>query len=246
MSTTQYSQNFAYEPPPSVQTSGPAPFSPDDFTSRIIQLLPQPWFGDAAKAPGGNLWALVSGMAASDADLYTRISSLKQSLRLLSAQTIADLAVIAQDFFGTDLLPLTGESVDAYRSRISLRLFLPGGTRQALRLSLNRLVGQDPVIIEPWNPGDCGAWDGPIAWDTAGHWGHLDLPWQGFVQTRRPMSVLTPPGPVLAAWDGAAGWDQPTLYFADALQAQVIPDSVVYDAINAVKPEGTTVWVQFL
>ncbi|MBO9539693.1 hypothetical protein J7643_03775 [bacterium] len=243
MSST-YSPNFLFEPPPAPSSDGSIPFGPDDFASRIIQLLPQAWFNDAAKAPGGNLWAIVSGFATSDADIYTRIGALGRSLRLNSAETLEDLAVIAKDFFGASLPPLDGESPDAYRNRIGLRLFLPGGTRDALRVALTRLLGQAPVIVEPWNPGDCGAWDGPLGWDGPGLWGDLDLPWQGFVQTKRPSSSIAADGPVIGAWDGLAGWDQSFLGFNDALRSQITPDSVVYDAINAVKPEGVTVWVQ--
>lgn len=243
--TATYSQNFLFEPPPQPGPGGTTPFGPDDFSTRIIQLLPQAWFNDAAKAPGGNLWAIVSGMAASDADLYARIGSLRQSLRLLSAETLEDLVAIAQDFFGSGLPPRAAESVESYRTRISLRLFLQGGTRDALRIALTRLVGQEPIIVEPWNAGDCGAWDGPLGWDTAGLWGDLDLPWQGFVQTKRPPSSIVVDSPVIGAWDGLAGWDLPNLSFNDALQGQITPDSVVYDAINSVKPEGITVWVQF-
>lgn len=242
--TSTYSSNFFFEPPPPPNPGGSASFGPDDFTSRIVQLLPQAWFNDAAKAPGGNLWAIVSGMAATDADCFARIGSLRRNLRLLSAETLADLSIIAQDFFGLALPPRSGESVESYRTRIGLGLFLADGTRDALHSALKRLVGQDPVIIEPWNPGDCGAWDGPIGWDVAGVWGDLDLPWQGFVRTRRPTSSVVVDGPVVGAWDGLAGWDQPNLAFNDSIQAQVIPDSVVYEAINAVKPEGTIVWVQ--
>ncbi|MNL64981.1 hypothetical protein D3C87_1892580 [compost metagenome] len=49
---------------------------------------------------------------------------------------------------------------------------------------------------------------------------------------------------MIGAWDGLAGWDLPDLGFNDALRSQITPDSVVYAAINAVKPEGVTVWVQ--
>lgn len=241
--TSTYSQNFAFEPP---QPSGGsfAPFDADDFAARIIGLLPQAWFNDAAKAPGGNLWALVSGLSASDAEQYSRIAALRRSLRLATAGSLDDLEVISRDFFGDTLPPQTGESVESYRRRIGLRLFLPGGTREALRIGLRRLTGQEPVIIEPWNPGDCGAWDGPFGWDAAGVWGDLDLPWQGFVRTRRPATTLALDTPITGAWDGLAGWDGPPLHFADALQAQIPDNSVVYDTVNAVRPEGTTVWVQ--
>ena len=242
--TITYSQNFPFDPPPPPGSGGLAPFSADNFAVRIIQLLPQAWFNDAAKTPGGNLWALVSGLSAADADQYSRIGSLKRALRMTTAETIEDLEVIARDFFGTAQPPLTAETIATYRKRIGLRLFLPGGTRDAIRVALNRLVGEDPVIIEPWNPGDCGAWDGALGWDIAGLWGDLDMPWQGFVQTRRPISTLVPAAPVIGGWDTLAGWDQPQLSFADPLQPQIIPDSVIYDTLNAVKPERTTIWYQ--
>ena len=242
--TATYSQNFSFAPSPPPGLGGPEPFGADDFAARIVRLLPQLWFNDAAKAPGGNLWAIVSGMSAADADFYSRIGALKRALRLTTAESVDDLAVIARDFFGSALPPQPAEALATYRRRIGLRLFLPGGTREALRVALNRLTGQDPVIIEPWNPADCGAWDGVRGWDTAGVWGDLDLPWQGFVRTRRPATTLALESPVIGAWDGLAGWDQPPLGFIDGLQAQIIPDSVVYDTINAVKPTGITVWVQ--
>lgn len=244
MSAT-YSPNFLFEPPLPPSPGGELPFGPDDLARRIIQLLPQAWFNDQAKAPGGNLWAIASGFSVTDAAFYSRIQALRRHLRLTSADTLDDLALIARDFFGTSLPPLEGESPDAYRTRLGLRLFRPAGTKSALQEALTRQVGQHPLIVEPWHPGDCGAWDGPLGWDGPGLWGDLDCPWQGFVLTKRPASRIVITGVLVGAWDGLAGWDLPALGFQDGLQAQITPDSVVYDAINAVKPEGITVWVQF-
>ena len=223
-----------------------------DFTSRLIATIPRVWFGDASLAPdtpttpSGAAYALLSGVAAGDTALYANIQTLKQNTRILSTQDLGVLALMAQDFLGVGVLPpYATETANAYRSRLLARLLLPGGTREGIRRAVFNLTGTNPTIIEPWSPGDCGAWDAPTwGFDVAGAWGDQTLPWQGFLRIQRPVSVASNGTPYYGVWDGFAGYDSPSLYYADLTPIQTISDAAIYQAVAAAKPEGVIAWVQ--
>lgn len=225
-----------------------------DFTGRLIATIPRVWFGDAALAPdtpttpSGAAYALLSGIASGDTALYSNIQTLKQNSRMLTTQDQGVLALFAQDFFGAGVLPpLVGESLENYRARIIARLLIPGGTREGIRRTVYALTGRNPVIIEPWSPLDCGAWDVPTwGFDVAGCWTDPNPPWTGFVRVQRPLSIAANGQPYYGAWDGVAGYDTPVLYYSDLQPLQTVSDATLYSAINAAKAEGTTVWVQLL
>lgn len=222
-------------------------YDQDDMAGRLLTTLPRPWFSDAAKASGGTLWAVLEGFGVGHAQFYQIIQTLKANDRLLTTLDLGVLQQFAQDFFGPDgFPPMSGELLNAYRSRIRAHFFIPGGTRQAIITAVTNLTGKAPIsIVEPWNPNDCGAWDvGNTGWDIEGHWGSLDIPWEGFVQVERPLAAVNNGQPVYSAWDGYAGFDTDLAYYTDNLSSQIISDAVIYAAIQAAKAYGTEVWVQ--
>lgn len=223
-----------------------AKFDLNDWTRRAIALVPRIWFSDSARKAGGNFFALMAGFGEGAAFVYQQIQKLKANSRLLTTQDMDVLAAYSQDFFGNALPPLAGETVDQYRKRILARLFLPGGTREGLRRAIFNLTGKNPVLIEPWNPNDCGAYDiGPWGYDVAGAWGDLNMPYQGLVRIQRPSSVASNGQPYAFAYDaGYAGYDSPLGNYPDLQPIQTVPDAMIYKAIEDAKLYGTTIWVQ--
>jgi hypothetical protein len=56
--------------------------------------------------------------------------------------------------------------------------------------ALTDLTGRAPAIFEPQRPADTGSWDGPtLAYNTAGGYGSLLLPFQYFITAYRPTGV---------------------------------------------------------
>jgi hypothetical protein len=221
-------------------------FGIDEWAGRFIRLVPRTWFSDVARKIGGRFYALMAGFGEGAAFIYQAIQTLRANSRLLTTQDIAVLTLFSRDFFGGTLPFLAGETPDQYRRRILARMFLPGGTREGIRRSVYNLTGLSPVLIEPWNPNDCGAWDvGPWGYDVAGAWGDPTLPWTGFARIQRPTSVASNGQPYAYAYDaGYAGYDTPLGDFADLQPLSTIPDSQLYAAVDGAKAIGTTVWVQ--
>ncbi len=215
--------------------------SPDQWAQRLVGLLPTQWTSDAAKAPGGVLYALMRTLGAqlNAVEQGLPFAWLNRSLLTAFGPTL-DTAV--SDFFGTALPRITAETDAAYRARALSQLFLPGATRLALSLALLRLTGKTPTIIEPWNQTDVSALgvgftdtDGPYGL----RYGGGGLPYQCFVETTLPASSANL-GPTYG-YDAGFFTDSPQGYMLDATPGET-GLSAVYAAINAVKPEGVVVW----
>ena len=73
------------------------------------------------------------------------------------------LDLIGGDFFGITMLRFNGENDARYRSRIQYRLFRQAATRQAVALAVEHLTGSQPLIFEPANPVDTGAYSNGAA-----------------------------------------------------------------------------------
>ncbi|MGX7707968.1 hypothetical protein [Methylobacterium sp. Gmos1] len=126
---------------------------PDDMVARLRALLP-PWFPDDDPILDG----LLGGIAALLAFTYDLIADLKRQTRIATA-TGGWLDLIAFDYFGIRFGRRPDEADDAFRPRILKELLRPRATREAIVEALVDLTGRTPLIAEPWNPGDCGAYD---------------------------------------------------------------------------------------
>ncbi|WP_265001115.1 hypothetical protein [Komagataeibacter nataicola] len=73
----------------------------------------------------------------------------------LATMTGAFLDMFAADFFGTTLTRATGESDDAFRTRIEEALFPSLGTRPDVMNVMADEVGAEGRVIEPRNATDC-------------------------------------------------------------------------------------------
>jgi hypothetical protein len=212
----------------------------DDFVGRLKAVLPNGWFQGVTPL----LDAVLNGAAAALAPVYDLIVCLKAQTRL---KTVSDgfLDLAAFDFFGT-LLPRKRAEIDSfYRERLLASLLREKATRKGLNDNIEALTGIAPVIFEPWNLVDAGAYDmGTLAYDAAGGYGELDLPYQGFVTVYRPTGQGVP---YLSGYDeGPSGYDVSGTfaYIDETAIPGVTDDDDLYAAVSAVIPAGTVAWVQ--
>ena len=153
-----------------------------DVTNRLLALLP-PWFAAGASSLLG---VVLQGPAWVLSQIFSLIQFAHEQTRIASA-TGGWLDLIGFDFFGRALMRGSGESDAAFRARIEANLLQPAGTRPALFAALERLTGRAPVIIDPWRPGDCGAYGyGGLGYGAAGCYGSLKMPAQTFIIVTRP------------------------------------------------------------
>ncbi|MDT8871626.1 hypothetical protein RAA17_12355 [Komagataeibacter rhaeticus] len=128
------------------------------FALRIRRLLPTGWFpsppatGEAEQAPVLN--ALLQGYGCVFAWIWAMLAATADQTRL-ATMTGAFLDMFAADFFGTLLTRNTGESDDAFRTRIEEALFPSLGTRPDVVNTIADEVGSAGRVIEPRNATDC-------------------------------------------------------------------------------------------
>jgi hypothetical protein len=210
-----------------------------DVLSRIKALLPAGWFRD----PTPVLDAILTGPASALAQVYGLTAYARLQTRITTASD-GFLDLISFDFFGTTLPRRPQEADAAFRNRILAQLLLEKGTRRGLTLALELLTGHAPWIFEPARPADTGAYNtGNLAYDAAGGYGSLQLPYQAFVVAYRPPGQGIPSVAGYGDPQGAYGAGQAE-YVTPAMLQGVVTDDAIYAAIASVKPEATVVWTR--
>lgn len=209
-----------------------------DFLSRIKSTLPR-WFADTTPI----LDALILGLSQAWANIYTLFLYAKLQTRIKTASD-GWLDVIAGDFFGTRIARKSNQTDASFRAAIIANLFRERATRAGLIRVLTDLTGRAPIVIEPQQPADCGAYGIPTSgYGVAGYYGSVLLPSQCFVIAYRPLSAGIP---------NIAGYGTPPAAYGVAsqggeyaglsmIQGQVL-DADIYAAISSVKPVGTAIW----
>lgn len=212
----------------------------NDIFNRLKSLLPPTWFDSENPFLDGVLIACSKALAW----CYSLYLYAKSQTRINTA-TDGWLDLAAYDFFGDNMQRPAGQSDDLFRNQIRISLFRERGTRQAIIDVLEDMTGKAPHIFEPQVPQDTGAYGGPmIGYGVAGGYGSLMLPYQAFVTAYRPTGTgipyiagySSPPSGYSAASRGE--------YASQSMINGVITDSQIYDAIAAVKLEGTIIWVR--
>lgn len=210
-----------------------------DITARLRSYLPAGWFPDDAPL----LDAVLTGIAAVLSIVYSLYVFVKAQTRIATA-TGGWLDLIANDLFGTSLLRGFNETDDNYRTQIQLNLFRPRGTRQSVVDILTQLTGHAPAIFEPGRPADTGGYDvGGCGYNVAGGYGGK-LTAQAFVIAYRPQGQGVPLlggyGSPVGAYDTGSQLE----YIDSSMYAGSSPDSVIYAAINSVRPAGVILWTR--
>ena len=184
--------------------------------------------------------------------LTSRECEARTQSRIMTATDVW-LDLISLDFFNLALPRRSGEADTSFRNRIKTRLFRYTATRQAIITGLTILTGRTPLIIEPWNNGDCGSWDalggpyngGIMAYSTSGAWGSILLPYQFFVQVKRQNlgGVIGVQGytaqPQMVGGYGVGAIE----YVSAAMVGATVQDADIYQTILDLKAEGTIAWV---
>ena len=125
-----------------------------NMLQRLNGLIPSGWFG--AISPVRD--AVHGGLSDSLLWAYGLLQIAKATTRR-SGTTGWLLDLDAYGFFGSDFLRRSRESDDSWRKRYTDEIFRPRVTRAAISKALLDETGRAPIIIEPWNTGDCGALD---------------------------------------------------------------------------------------
>jgi hypothetical protein len=217
-----------------------------DFQNRLRTVLPASWFPDYTPV----LDTLLSGLGTAWVLIYTMLQYVTSQTRITSASDIW-LDLIAWDFFGRRLRRRSSEGDDALRSRIMLEMFRERATRLAVESVLQDLTGRSPIIFEPARTSDTGGYaslggkGGGVAYNSAGGWGNLGLPFQCFVTAYRPNAGGI--GQVTGWGDCAAGYGVGAIEYASLgmVQAQVT-DADIYSAIMGVLPVATIAWTNII
>lgn len=216
------------------------------FQQRLAALLPPGWAGEDA-VQTGLMGALLRSLGGGLSFLTGEIQYTQLATRL-TTETAPELDLASQDFFG-DALPRPAGMSDAnFASLIISNLFKTAATRPAIAAALERLTGQVPRMLEPWNIFDTGTWDRTSYWDadtvtTPARWGDGSQLYQGYIETPVPAIPLLGVNNPILGWDSPAFWDVAGYFFADL--ASNIGENA-YSLVNRLKAEGTTVFLKIV
>jgi len=230
-----------------------------DFTSRLLRLLPTGWF--PSEAPRLN--AVLQGAAAALSAAFGMLSFVKAQTRIQTASG-SFLDLISQGYFGGELPRLQYESDAAYAGRITYNLTAPRGTHDGMMQMLQQLTGNRPIIFQPNLPGNCiclgsladpGAAGGGSELSgiaSAGYqapypsfgsvtaglgasaaWGTLLMPCQVFIIVAPPITGLA----IYSAYDGYGSIASPASGGAGGLASMASPD-IAGAGIPIVNPEA--------
>lgn len=220
-------------------TLSPTAGTQPDIVGRLKSVLPNGWFADTTPV----LDAILNGLAAGWTGLFTLLSYVQLQTRIATATDVF-LDLIARDFFAGGITRAVGEPDDSLRARIDRALLAPRATRSALASAITDLTNRAPLIFEPARIEDTGAYcvAPTLAYNTAGGWGCLALPFQCFVHAYRPVGA----GVAYCAGygSGAGGYGAGAFQYASpALAASTVRDTDISLAIAATMPAATTAWI---
>jgi hypothetical protein len=206
-----------------------------DMFSRLKNLLPLGWFGDNNPVRDALLWGYAQALSWG----VTLYLYAKNQTRIKTASD-GWLDMIGLDFFGSNLVRLSGQLDASYRNRILINIFRERATRHSIDQVLFDLTGRHPLIIEPAKPDDCGCLGATLYLGVAGPLGSTSCPYQAFVTAYRPLGggVGNWPG-IHTNWFGlsATSWLLPAAQLAPS-----VSDADIVAALEQTKMFGTTIW----
>lgn len=215
----------------------------NDMLARLQATLPAGWFSQASPV----LDATLAGFASGWALLYTQQQYVALQTRIATA-TDVNLDMVAADYFGAWPVRALGENDQSFRARVQAELLAPRGTRAALLQNLTALTGKTPLIFEPANAADTGAYGGRadrkwqgLAYGQAGGWGSLALPFQCFVTAFRASAGGI--ANVAGYRMGAGGYGVGAIQYVtlDMVQSAVTDDDIIAEIATTI-PTGSIAW----
>jgi hypothetical protein len=206
------------------------------FIASVKAWLPRGWFPDVDPVAQ----SAVNAVAMVASNLWEQQAECGDQQRIATASGVfLDLA--AEDFFGfRSFKRRANETNESYRARIQANLLRPLGTKQAMYDVLYDLTTYAPTVFEP-------ATDGAIMDQTAfmddpgARSGSYTIPWQVFIDVRRP--------PTDIVLDAPSAYDQ---FFMDGngfsisnvLFESEIEDDEITQAVLTTAPAGIKPWLQ--
>jgi hypothetical protein len=219
-------------------------YSRQEILYRIKATLPSRWFGENTPILDSILGSLSAGWVG----LFELLDYATAQTRIGTAFG-AWLDLTAYDYFGYRLRRRARETDVSFRRRICKELNRDRCTRVSLLTLLRDVTGTTPDIFEPANPGDTGCYGslahvgvGSAGYNSAGAWGNLNLPFQVFVRTSRPVSAGIA---MVNGWGGSIGGFGIGLsaYMDPGANSSQLTDAELYSEVCRVSPAGTVVWV---
>lgn len=179
--------------PPTPPTPPPTPTPANEITGtqanivkRLASLIPPSWFSQAS--PTGHWWvggtdisALLQGFGNVASWAYSQIVLAKAQMRLLTSVGMF-IDLWSYDRLGTYIQRKPGETDAAWKTRVAKEVVRIRVSRSGMYQAILDLTGSPPVILEPWNTGDAGAWShgvGSSALPTPSSWVTGSPPKQG-------------------------------------------------------------------
>jgi hypothetical protein len=221
--------------------------SSNNILSRVKRLIPNRWFKFAAPYRD----AVLGGLSDSAAWNYGLILYARAQTRLATAYGVW-LDILAFDFLGRALLR-NNVNDDIFRATIRATILQERVTRNGMISAMTALTGNVPVIFEPWNTFDTGAYSGikaagGVQYGSMGYgvgrggWGNMNLPGQVFMQVGRGVPAGIPN--VGGYGSTVDGYGVGQIEYSGPLLTQVgITDALINQVITQTRPTGTTAWV---
>lgn len=221
--------------------------SSSDIVDRIKRLIPHRWFSWVAPYRD----AILGGLADSAAWSYGLIGYARDQSRLSTAYGIW-LDIFCYDFLG---MFLTRNKIadDAFRQIIRATILQERVTRAGMINAITTLTGRVPMIFEPWNTFDTGAYTGlpnttrygSFGYNVGqGGYGNMQLPAQTFIKVSRGSGSGVPLvdayGGIVGSYGGGA-----IEYVGLSSEISGITDAMIYSLISFTKPTGSICWVAF-
>lgn len=235
--------------------------TPNNFAARMAATYPAGWSSSDAISPGGVLYGIML-MIGSPLNFEITAEQYALGATRIDTATNGALDLASLDYFGTGLYTLPrqlGESDASFSLRMGPwplgAMLQPYATRSAVIAAVKAVTGFAPRTVEPWCPGDTGAWDhfywdvdtaeAPFRWTSSAIPTDLNLAYQAFMDCVLPTPALLGGNPV-PCFDNNFYWDTAGSSLIDMDPSVPLGPQVVYDAINRAKCEGTIVWVRFV
>ena len=219
--------------------------APAQFAARIAANFPQNWASPDA-AQSGNLYALFLAIGTPLAALLQQLGYTAAAMNLRT-ETSPELDLASVDFFGTGLPRPPGMNDPTFSNLILSSIFKSAATRQAISSAIQNLTGIQPRMIEPWNPGDTGAWNAASYWDVDNRNNPFRFSgeerYTGFIETAAPAGARPLNNNPVPTFDDSLWLDVPGSLFADI---QVSGPSSVFSLINQLRALGITVGVKIV
>jgi hypothetical protein len=211
----------------------------NDILSRVKQVIPYRWFSFVAPFRD----AVLGGPSDLAAWCYSWVGFARLQSRIATS-TGPFLDLIALDFTGR-YLQRNGTVDNTFRARIQATILQERVTRKGMINALTALTGTAPIIIEPWNTRDIGAYGAPTTAYGVSRYGSMQLPAQVFIIVK---VGATPGVPNTAGYGTAvAGYGAPLAIWSGlSLSTGGITDEDIYSTILATKPTGSIAWTQIL